>query len=248
MTDDWYRDFFEGVVLDMWRAATPEEATRADVEFLERELALAPGARVLDVPCGHGRHAVELARRGYVVTGIDLAEEMIDDARRATAAARVEVDLRRADMRELPRDASFDGAFCFGNSFGYLGPVGNREYVEAVADSLRPGGRFAMHSGMTAESLLPRLEERGWAPVGDLLFLEENRYDAAESCLETVYTFVRDGEATSRTARHWVYTVRELRELLGGAGLVTVGLYRSHDGEPFELDAPRLLLVAEKRA
>ena len=247
-SDNWYQTFFQGVVLDMWRAATPEELTQAEVAFLERELALEPGARVLDVPCGHGRHSVELAARGYRPTGVDLAEGMIASARQVAAERGVEVDWRQTDMRDLPRDGSYDAAFCFGNSFGYLGPAGNREYLEAVAASLRSGGRFAMHSGMVAESLLPRLEERGWAPVDDILFLEENRYDAAESCLETVYTFVKDGETTSRTARHWVYTLRELRQLLGDVGLTTVGLYRSGDGEPYELDSPRLLLVAEKKA
>ncbi len=223
----------------------PEEATHAEADFLARELMLAGASRVLDAPCGHGRHSIELAARGHRLTGVDISSEMLEAARSAAIERDVEVDFREGDMRELPRDASFDAAFCFGNSFGYLGPTGNREYLEAVAATLRPGGRFAMHTGMTAESVLPRLEERGWSPMGDLLFLEENRYDATESCLETEYTFVRDGEVTSHTARHWVYTVRELRELQEAAGLSVVGLYRSLDREPSELDSPQLFLVAE---
>ena len=244
--DDWYKDFFDGVVLDMWRLATPEAATLVDVEFLERELALEPGARVLDAPCGFGRHSIELAGRGYEVSAIDISEQMIEGATAAAAEQGVEVAFRQADMRDLPGDGSFDAAFCFGNSFGYLTPVGNREYLQTVADSLRPGGRFAMHSGMVAESVLPGLEERGWSPIGDLLFLEENRYDAAESCLETVYTFVRDGEVTTRTARHWIYTLRELRQLLDDVGLGTIAIYSSQEGAPFELGSPQLLIVTEK--
>ena len=246
MSDDWYRDFFDGIVLDMWRLATPEEATLGDVDFLERELVLEPGARVLDAPSGHGRHSIELASRGYRPTGIDLAEGMIEAAKASATERGVEVEWVMADMRDLPRDASFDAALCFGNSFGYLGPVGNREYLEAVSASLRLGGRFAIETGMVAESVLPGLEERSWSSLGELLFLEENRYDAAESCLETTYTFVRDGKTTSRTARHWVYTLRELRELLDAVGLQTVSLYASIDGEPFEFGSQQLLLVAEK--
>jgi cyclopropane fatty-acyl-phospholipid synthase-like methyltransferase len=245
MADDWYRTFFEGIVVDVWRAATPAEATVAEADFLERELALEPGARVLDAPCGHGRHSVELAARGYRVVGVDLSAEMLAVARREAAERGVTVDWRQADMRELPRDGSFDAAFCFGNSFGYLGPAGNREYLQAVAASLRTGGRFVMHTGMVAEAVLPRLEERSWSPLGDLMFLEENHYDATESCLETVYTFVRGGESVTRSARHWVYTVRELRELLASCGLTTTALYSSTDGKPYELDSP-LLLVAER--
>ena len=122
---------------------------------------------------------------------------MLAHAREAAAAAGVEVDFRCADMRELDPDERFDAAYCFGNSFGYLGPEGNREFLERAGAVLDPGALFAIHTGMVAECVLPRLEERGWAPMGDLLFLEENRYDAGESCLETTYTFVRDGRITS---------------------------------------------------
>lgn len=246
MGEDWYTTFFNGLVIDMWRAATPREATIAEADFLVRELGVEPGARLLDAPCGHGRHSLALAERGFRVTGVDLSADMLAVARRVAARQGVEVDWRQADMRALPRDASYDGVFCFGNSFGYLGPEGDREYVGAVAASLRPGGRFAIHTGMVAEALLPRLEDRGWSPMGDLLFLEENHYHAAESRLDTEYTFVSDGEVESRTARHWIYTVRGLRELLAAAGLVTAGLYASPEGSPFELDEPQLFLVAEK--
>lgn len=247
MSEPWYQTFFAGVVVEMWRSAVPDEATRAEAEFLIRHLGVAPGARLLDVPCGHGRHAIELALRGFRLTAVDLSPEMVEAARGSAASRGVEVDWQLADMRRLPSDGSFDGAYCFGNSFGYLGPEGDREFLSAVAGALSPGGRFAMHTGMVAETVLPRLEERGWSPIGDLLFLEENRYDATESCLETEYTFVQSDGVRRRTARHWVYTVRELRAMLDDADFTTCGLYASTDDEPFELDAPQLLLVAEKR-
>jgi len=244
--NDWYETFFDGVVVDMWRQATTPEATLADADFLVEALALEPGARVLDVPCGHGRHAVALARRGFRLTGVDLSESMIRCAREAAAEAGVEVEWRQADMRDLPAEEPFDAAYCFGNSFGYLGPEGNATFLERVAGALAPGALFALHTGMTAESVLPRLQERSWAPMGELLFLEENRYDAIESCLETVYTFIRDGRSESHTAKHWIYTARELRDLLRAAGFETLNLFRSLDCEPFELDSPELLLVAKK--
>lgn len=243
---EWYENFFEGVVVDMWRDATTPEATLADAEFLIEALALEPGARVLDAPCGHGRHAVALARQGYRMTGVDISQAMIGHAREAAAEAGVEVDWHLADMRDLPADEPFDAAYCFGNSFGYLGPEGNRIFLEKVAAALAPGALFALHTGMTAESVLPRLQDRSWAPIGELLFLEENNYDAAESCLETTYTFVRDGQSETHTARHWIYTVRELSDLFRDAGFEVRGLFRSLDCEPFELDSPELLVVARK--
>ncbi len=73
MNPKWYESFFHGIVLDMWRAAASPEQTRLEADFLERALGLRPGARVLDVPCGFGRHSLELASRGYRPTGVDPA-------------------------------------------------------------------------------------------------------------------------------------------------------------------------------
>lgn len=243
----WYETFFRGLVVEMWRQALPPEATAADVAFLERELALGPGGRVLDVPCGHGRHAIELARQGFAVTGVDLSAEEIDEAERRARAARVSVDWHRGDMRELPWSAEFDAAYCFGNSFAYFPTEATRSFLQAVARTLKPGARFAMDTGMAAECILPRLQEREWARCGDILFLEENHYDTTESRIETTYTFLRGNESHTQKGLQWVYTARELRELLAQAGLVTRSLYGSPHGEPFEVGAPSVLLVAEKR-
>jgi len=201
---------------------------------------------VLDVPCGHGRHSIALATRGFRVTGVDLSREEIDEAHRRAGAASAAVEWRHGDMRALPWSAAFDGAFCFGNSFAYLPPDGTRAFVNAVARALRPGARFALDTGIVAECILPRLAEREWARFGDILFLEENRYDAVESCIETTYTFVRGAEAHTRTGVQWVYTARELRELLAAAGLRVLGFHGSTEGAPFEVGSPHVLVVAEK--
>jgi SAM-dependent methyltransferase len=243
----WYEDFFSGIVLDMWRKAVSPEQTRAEADFLERHLRLGTGARLLDVPCGGGRHAIALASRGLRVTGVDLSRESIEEARRLSAAADLDVAWRHADMRDLPWEAEFDAAFCFGNSFGYLEPDGMRAFIEALARALKPGARFALDTGMAAESILPNLRERQWMRVDDILFLEENHYLPLDGCCETTYTFVRGGETHVRTGRHWVYTVRELRALLSDGGLVPLDVFSTLGGEPFRAGCPLLLLIAQKR-
>jgi cyclopropane fatty-acyl-phospholipid synthase-like methyltransferase len=243
---DWYRDFFQGVALDLWRSAAPPEQTRVEADFLQRALGLKPGDRVLDVPCGLGRHSLELASRGFRVTGVDLSRAAIDEARATTATRRIEVDWRNADMRDLPREAVFDGAFCFGNSFGYLDPAGNRAFIRAVAAAIRPGGRFALDTGMAAESILPRLRDREWTQIDDILFLEENRYVPSESRIDTTYTFVRSGVPETRAGVQYVYTLREIRGLLADAGLVPGDPLAAVDGAPFVVGSPCLILVAEK--
>jgi len=245
MDRTWYARFFSGIVVEMWRDAMPPEQTRREVDFLERDLQLRAGQRVLDVPCGFGRHSLELARRAYQMTGVDVSEEMIGVAKKLAAEAGASVEWRTAEMRDLAWQAEFDAAFCFGNSFGYLDRDGTRVFLRAVARALKPGSRFAFDYGMSAEGILPRFTAREWAPVGDLHFLENNCYHVAESCIETTYTFIRGGSAETRTGLHWVYTVGEVRTLLQEAGLKPLSLYASYERDPFNLGSPILIVVAE---
>src|SRR5207244_8969658 len=84
---NWFETFFHGVTLDLWRKAIPAERTTAEAEFLIDHLNCDAGAHVLDVPCGNGRLSFELAKRGLRVTGVDISEEFIEEARRAVESS-----------------------------------------------------------------------------------------------------------------------------------------------------------------
>jgi cyclopropane fatty-acyl-phospholipid synthase-like methyltransferase len=242
----WYRDFFEGIVLEMWRKAVSPEQTRAEVDFLEQELKMKPGARVLDVPCGGGRHAVEMATRGYQVTGVDLSPGMLEEVRQRAAEAGVKVDWHLADMRQLPWPSAFDAAYCFGNSFGYLEPEGTRDFVAALSRALKQGARFALDTGGAAECILPNLRQREEAQIDDIQFIEENVYHPLESCLETTYTFKRAGQSVTRTGLQWVYTLREIRDLFAKAVLRAEGFYGSLEREPFKVGSRYLIITGSR--
>ena len=251
--NEWYRDFFTGVVVEMWRDAVPPEQTQVEIDFLQRSLQLAAGDQVLDVPCGCGRHALELARLGLRVVAVDVSAEMVAEGQRRQRAAETDsgqalaIDWRIADMRSLDERGTFDAACCLGNSFGYLDRVGTSQFLQAVAGALKPQARFVFDYGLSAESILPRFTEYEWAPVGDVLFLEHNRYDVASSCIETTYKFVHDGIIETRIGHHYVYTVAEIQYLLNSAGLRVLALHGGYQNEPFDLAAPVLCVVAERQ-
>ena len=245
---DWWKHFFNGLAVEFWRAALPPEATQADVDFLWKHLKLAPGARVLDVPCGAGRLALPLAERGCAVTGIDISAEFLDAAREAAAARGLAVDLLEADMRALRGHGGFDAVFCFGNSFGYLDDAGNEEFSAAAAAALRPGGRFALDFGQTAESVYPRLGPGQETEMAGFHFREENRLDVATSRIENVFEFSKDGRTERKLASQRVYLAGDVVRMLSRAGLETRELFGGADGQPFGLSSQRLLVVAEKTA
>jgi SAM-dependent methyltransferase len=249
---DWYAHFFTELPNEFWRRCVPVEATAAEVDFIESQLGLVRSARVLDVPCGSGRHALALVARGHAVLGVDISAEAVEHARRAAAAAAaaaVSVQWMVGELRQVPRDASFDAAICMGNSFGYLDLSGTRDFVAALAGAVRPGGGLVIDYGAAAESLLPGFADNKPRDItaGDIHVTGSNRYDVANSRLLSRYVFSRGEQRVEAIALHHVYTVAQLRGLLLDAGFANIRLYNGPEGKPFEVGCGRLMLTAVRR-
>jgi SAM-dependent methyltransferase len=240
VTYDWYQDFFTGIAVDFWMAAAPPPDE--DIAFLQS--VFARGGEILDVACGAGRHAIPLARAGYRVAGVDISADFLERARRACDVA---IEWHQRDMRDLPWSGRFDGALCFGNSFGYLGRSGTRASIAAIADAMKPGARFVVDTGSIAESILPSLQQRRRIAVGDILFLSSATYDVNESRLDVEYTFVRGNSRETKTAHMSIFTTGELRDMFDASGLEVESMLASPKGEAFRLGSPRLILIARKR-
>jgi SAM-dependent methyltransferase len=247
---NWTRTYFTAPALDAWQRAQTEEITRAEVAFLaDALLAAEEPMHLLDVPCGEARHAVELAKLGHRLTGVDIApDNQVRALARATAAG-VSLEHVLGDMRELPAMPVLDGAYCWGNSFGYFPRAETQRFAAAVANSLRPGARFIIDTATAAESLLVELNRRSWVPVDDeLTLLLECEYDARESRLDTTYiSLLKDTVVDRRTAHHFVFTSGEIVGMLDVAGFETLALLADLDGSEYELGSERLLLIAERR-
>lgn len=246
----WYADFFTELPNAFWRAAVPPEVTCAEVDFIVREAGLRPGGRVLDVACGSGRHVIELARRGYRVTGIDVSAEAIGYARAEAAAAGLDADLRIGDMAalgDLAGVARADVAICMGNAFGYLEHEDTVRFLAALAGIVVPGGTLILDYGFAAESLLPgvRLQEPPMT-LGGIEAISVNAYDTAHSRWLTSFTMRRGEEEYRGTSVQHVYTSAEVARMVIAAGFGDVRAHGGPDGSPYRLGSPRLLLVARR--
>lgn len=244
---DWWRTFFSGIMVDSWLKATTAEQTRQEADFIREALKVDPPARLLDVPCGGGRHSLALAGRGYDLTGVDISTDFLDAARSSSAEGTGRIAWEQREMRDLPWPESFDGAYSFGNSFGYLDDEGNAQFLKSVSRALKPGARFVLETGYVTESLFPSLQERAWYPLGEMIMLAQRRYDPTEGRLHVEYTLVREGELDKRSMSARLHSYRELLRLLEEAGFSDVQGYGSLAREPFRLGSNRLLIVAEKR-
>jgi SAM-dependent methyltransferase len=236
---NWWESFFQGAAVDLWLRAMSPEHTAREADSLERLLGLPGGGEVLDVPCGGGRLTLEFGRRGYKATGVDLSESFLNHARSDPAASMVGWEQR--DMRDLPWRDRFDGAYCVGNSFGYLDDEGNEAFLEAVARALKPNARFVLETPMIVENLLGHIQDRAWWQVGDMRLLVANAYDPARQRLDIEYTFLSDGHLDVRHGTHRAYSYRELLGLLERSGF-TVAV-----AEPWTRSAHQVTFIGTRR-
>lgn len=233
----WYTTFFTDLANNFWRGAVPPSLTKAEIDFVA---GFAGGPRVLDAPCGSGRHSIELAGRGYSVVGLDISSEAISFARTLSA----DVDWRLDDVRNLAaHDISADLAICMGNSFGYLTHAESERFL---ADMAAAAPVLVIDYGCAAEALLPSLPGTIEMSAGGVDMLAVNTYDVASGRLLIDFTFT-DGERVQQSAcvQH-VYTAGELTRMLLAAGFSSVELFGDADGSAFEVGSHRLLAVARR--
>jgi SAM-dependent methyltransferase len=222
-------------------AAAPEEAER-----IIALLGLEPGAAVLDLCCGPGRHSLELARRGFKVAGVDRMAQFLEEARRRAETEGLQIELVREDMRVFRRPGAFDAAINLFTSFGYFEDLKeDRKVLENIYDSLRPGGRLLLDV-MGKEVLARIFRERDWIEEDGLILLEERRLHDGWSRIETRWIIVQGGKRQEFTLKLRLYSGAELATLLQEVGFRTVELFGSLEGAPYDQKAKRLIAYAMK--
>jgi SAM-dependent methyltransferase len=246
VSDSWYENFFSGINCEMWEKAIPEDWTQKEVSFLVDVLQIGNGGSILDIPCGTGRLAMPLAKKGFQVTGVDISKEFIKGLAHRVKVENLSIQGIQGNILTLPLTGSFDGAYCMGNSFGYFDYQGMNVFIQKVAACLKPGSRFVINSGMLAESILPRIPPNKSFIIEDLTMHVENEYVVKDSYLVSHLTYTKTNFAEKHKFKHYVYTMGEIKRLLASAGLQISYMYNSFTKTGYELGDEQVYLIAEK--
>ena len=254
---DWWRSFFvplAGMVMFEPRA----HRSTFEVDIVLRRTRTKPGARVLDVACGTGRHTKNFAQRGYDVVGLDYSVPYLKqaraDLRKAGLAGRAR--LVRGDMRRASRHvgrARFDLAVSLYNSFGYFDRRGDdRRMLREVFRTLKPGGAFVintLHEGGVRHRLKAPMR-LGHEPLKNVFMIDQVEYDKRRRKTRGLWTIVdargpRVAIARLRLSQN-VYSNAELKAMLRGAGFRIERVWGMLEGAPFKPKTWHQTIVARK--
>jgi SAM-dependent methyltransferase len=235
---------FNEFYLRAFATAEHDEQARDQALGAARLAGCPGGGDIVDVPCGFGRHSLELARAGYRVTGVDRSQVLLDEAARRAAGERGP-ELVRADYRELPfPDERFDAALNLFSSLGYLGDEEDTRVLAEIRRVLRPEGRLVIET-MHRDWLARNIIEHRWNRVAEgRLLLEQGSFDPVSGMAQTTQTLIDGGgERESRTWALRVYSATELVAMVRAAGFGGVRCLGDLDGGEFTTDT-RLVIVA----
>ena len=238
---------------DLWRDLYPYmfpiERLAAAPEQVDQLLALSGihAGTALDLCCGAGRHSVALAHKGFAVTGVDRTPYLLNRARAHAADSGVSVEFVLEDMREFRRSGAFDLAINIFTSFGYFEtPAEELRVLQNVHESLRGGGVFVMEM-LGKEYLAAHYVPARCTDFADgTVLLQRAKVRDEWTRVFSEWTLIQAGIARSHKFDHFVYSGRELKELLLRAGFSEVRLYGDLRGSAYGPDAQRLVALARK--
>jgi SAM-dependent methyltransferase len=247
VSNEWWASYFDAQYLREYQPLFTLERDRQEVARMLEVLGLPSGSRILDVPCGQGRHAHLLAEAGFDVDGLDYSEDLLAIARKRGTAKSLRYT--RGDMRKLPARwaGRFDAVLNLFTSFGFfLDPADDRRVIAEFARVLKPDGVLVWHGG-SRDGVMAKFLDRDWWRSDDGTLIGHERAFDPLSGVMTIHTSWEGKKARGeREHRIRLYTATRLAELCADAGLIVEEAYDGWRDRPLRRTSSEMLLVARK--
>jgi SAM-dependent methyltransferase len=238
---EWWRRYFDDTYFELHEPLFSEARSRGEVAGMMELLALPVGARVLDAPCGWGRHGALLTEAGCVVFGADLSSDLLRHA-----PASLQAHCAAADIRALPfATASFDAVINVFTSLGLF--LDDAQDIIALREArrvLRPGGRLLLESMHRDDVIADYAERDEWTLPDGTDVRVRRRFDPIAGVSHERLSW-RSGTSTGRKQHALkLRTATEIDGLLRAAGFSDIAYYGSWTGAPFTHRHESLIAVA----
>jgi SAM-dependent methyltransferase len=214
-----------------------------DIEKIEKKRR---PPRLLDLCCGFGRITLELARRGWAASGVDITKSYLSAAREDAVYEGLKIEFIEKDVRAFRRKGAFDAAVNLYNSFGYFeDPHDDLLFTRNAFSSLKDGGAFIIEV-LGKEIAVRDYTEAEWFERAGFIVLTESTPVDSWASIWNRWILLRNGERREKVFIQRLYAASELRRLLLDAGFASVEIYGGWDESPYDENARTLIAVGRK--
>jgi SAM-dependent methyltransferase len=240
-------NYFDGYYKEIWRALIPTELTAKEVDFMLSYFKLGKGSRVLDIMCGYGRHAIELAKKGIEVTAVDNLEAYISEINKTAKTSSLSLEAIQADVLHYKINKQFDLALCMGNSLNFFTGEHIHQLLVNVHDHLDKGGHLLINTWSLAEIAIRNFIPRAWDEINSIKHICESRFLFHPTRVEFESTFLSaDGGVEKKKGVDYIFSVAEMEHLLNKAGFLLKKIYSIPGKKEFSLGDPRAYIIGIK--
>jgi ubiquinone/menaquinone biosynthesis C-methylase UbiE len=227
-------------------------ATNAQARYIIKKLGLREGKSFLDCPCGIGRIAIPLAKKGIRVTGVDITQSYLDELAAKAKRLKSKIEVVHGDMRRIKYDSRFDAAGNLWTSFGYFDKESeNLLVLKKMFRALKPGGKFMLHV-VNRDWIMANYDPHGWYEIpapggkGTIKIVEKRHFDYRTSINHAVWHFIKDGREKAFEMNLRMYTFHELIRMFEAAGFTDIEGYGSTKDEPICRERMMMFVIGTK--
>ncbi|SDD42845.1 class I SAM-dependent methyltransferase [Sporomusa acidovorans] len=220
--------------------------TDQEVRFITNVLNLSPGQSILDLYCGYGRHAIELAKQGFEVTGVDATQDFLDIAAQKAQEANVNITFTKEDMRELNYVQNFAAVINMFAAFGYFTDDENANIIKLVVKALQPNGLFLIDL-LNRDWMVHNNLNRYWRhPSGEYVLTYKVELEKGIVTMKRQLINQVTGTKTQYQFVLRAYSLPEMVKIFRSSGLSVLSTYGGFDGRSYSSETPRMIILAKK--
>lgn len=250
-TKEWFENWFDSQdYLDLYKHRDDNDAKKI-VSLIIKNIPLKKNSKVLDLPCGNGRHSVLFAKKGFDVTGIDLSPFLISQARKRLrkeySAYKNRLHFETGDMRKLNHTKEFSLAVNLFTSFGYFEKhVENEKVIRTISNSLQRNGWFVFDF-LNTEYLKRNLVSFDKKKMNGKLILQ-HRYIKGNFIYKKIFLIGKSlANVNEFTERIYLYSLKQVEKMFERSSLKIKNIFGDYAGSKFNIGAsPRLIIFARK--
>lgn len=223
-----------------------EERTSHECDYLMQHCRLKSGDNILDLACGHGRHANMLARRNLEVVGIDMNHQFLNIARAEADTEKLSSEFIEGDILNIAYTGQFDAVLLLYNTLGFFNEADCRELFRKIGAALKPGGT-AFIDTRNRDNELKYLIPYQLTEKGEDLMIDRLSFDPVSGTTTNRRTYIKDGIRYDTPFTMYSYHFQDLKRMLEHSGLEMEKVLGGWKGERFDANAKRIVLILKRK-